>query len=246
LLIAVGCLLSSVGCARKFDIFAPPTPQTREEAAQTLQRGRELRAQLETRAAQGDPYALVTMADDVGPRPIQEPERIRRRAYLERAAATGAGVGLAALGRDLLTSGIRTQLTDSDLQRGLNLLRQAAKQGCQFGGPNSSLVPHAYLAGYLEDTNPEESDLWYARKILHCGSSNYGMITSRLRKAATPVQFGTEGLAWNLLAKPNMSLEDQRKNWPLTDYFAAGQRAEQLRRAVRETEKEFPPPPRVR
>jgi hypothetical protein len=138
-------------------------------------------------------------------------------------------------------SRVRHYTRELERLRGLNLLRQAAIQGCRFGGLNSSLLPHPYLADYLEVTDPEESDLWRARNILHCGASVHGLRTRITTKNATPVQFATEGLAWQLLAKPDIAFESQRKNWPHADYIAAGQRAERLRRAVQESEKDFPP-----
>jgi hypothetical protein len=241
-LLAIGWLFGSAGCSWNFDIFRPPT-LTLEEIEQARLRLEELRRQVDARAAQGDPHALVLVANQYRQGPKKDHEKVH---YLERATASGAGVGLTALGIDLLTSTYQKQPRELERLRGLNLLRQAAIQGCRFGGLNSSLLPHPYLADYLEVTDPEESDLWRARNILHCGASVHGLRTRITTKNATPVQFATEGLAWQLLAKPDIAFESQRKNWPHADYIAAGQRAERLRRAVQESEKDFPPPPLVR
>jgi hypothetical protein len=205
-------------------------------------------------AAAGDPaartllaYALLTPSD---PRQADAP---RARDLLEQAAAQDDGMAQAMLGEILTGSAAFLRVPHTfppdprDLARGIVLLQRAATKACSYRpGPGFYHVEPARRAGQMLGAagRPGESLLWRARGILHCGDANAGYLASQAESKYIAPAHRTEALALLTLTGDTKAIAAARAALPADDAAAADRLAEDLRRQVAASERDYPAPPR--
>ena len=216
---------------------------------------RQRRIAEQTRAAaQGDPeartrlaYALLTPSD---PRQADAPRAV---ALLEQAAAQDYGMAQAMLGEILTGSAImlrvpRTYPPDPrDGARGIALLQRAATKACSYRpGPGIYHVEPAQRAGQMLGATgrTDESLLWRARSILHCGGASARYLVSEATFTNTAPARRIGALALLTLTGDAAAIAEARAKLPAEDTAAADRLAADLRRQVAASERDFPAPPR--
>jgi hypothetical protein len=214
--------------------------------------------ELSPRAYAGDVRAMTSLAQAVMSAEDTTRNNVPRAVeLLERAAQSGDGLAQAMLG-DMYVTGVvqfatsylpRSQWNDP---RGAALLKSAATQACRFvvytGGKERPLVlePADRLANMgFTDNRPEQESLWRARSVLHCGVPNPFDLSLRVVGARATPEGRQAKFAMVLLTKSATDIENARTRAGLTpDDVAAGERqADELRRRVAESEKQYPAPP---
>ena len=209
-------------------------------------------ADLTPAAERGDPaarsalaYALISPSD-----PAQADAK-RALALLEQAAAQDDGMAEALLGQVL--TGIRFGVyrhfpaTARDVTRGIALLRRAATKACVYrpGREFDSIEPAARVAHFLGTSGrPDESRLWHARSILHCGRSTGVDLAWQAKSAYATYPQRTEALALLILTGNAKAIAEARATLSADDAVAADRLADDLRRQVAASERDFPAPPR--
>lgn len=190
-------------------------------------------------------YALVSPSDPAqadGPRAL---------ALLEQAAAQDDGMAEALLGELLVGMRIGAYrhfpATAQDVTRGLALLRRAATKACVYRpGPGFfSIEPAARIGQVLGSAGrPDESRLWRARSILHCGRVAGVDLAWQAKSAYATFPQRTEALALLTLTGNAKAIVEARATLPADDAAAADRLAADLRRQVAASERDYPAPPR--
>jgi hypothetical protein len=221
--------------------------QQDEEAAR-----RRRIADLTPAAERGDPAARAALAYAlVSPSDPAQADRQRALALLEQAAAQDDGMAEALLGELLV--GIRFgayrhfPTTAHDATRGIALLRRAATKACVYRpGPGPYTIEPAARVGHVLGTagRPDESRLWHARSILHCGRTTGVDLAWQAKSAYATYPQRTEALALLTLTGNAKAIADARATLPPDDAAAADRLAADLRRQVAASERDFPAPPR--
>ncbi|WP_322404209.1 hypothetical protein [Massilia luteola] len=205
-------------------------------------------------AAAGDPaartalaYALVSASDR------RQDDAPRALALLEQAAAQDYGMAQAMLGEILTGSAVflhvprRFPPDPRALTRGIALLQRAATKACSYRpGPGIYHVEPAQRAAQMLGVAglPDESLLWRARGIVHCGGANAGYLASQAEsKYIKPVE-RTETLALLTLTGNAKAIAEARAALPADTVAAAERLAADLRRQVAASERDYPAPPR--
>jgi len=215
-------------------------------------------AALEPAAAAGDPaarsalaYALLSAIDPA------RADVQRALALLEQAAAQDDGMAQALLG-DMLAdppSEVRAarQVQSSrqeDAERSIALLQRAATKACTYRQPKSfSLYPRiepALEASLMLNVagRADESLLWRARGILHCGSENAAELSRQVQPENASLAERIGALALLTLTGDAMATAKARAKLPAADAAAAERLAADLRRRVADSERDYPAPPR--
>lgn len=209
-------------------------------------------ADLTPAAGRGDPaarsalaYALLTPAG------ASQADVSRALALLEQAAAQDDGMAQALLGEILTGTRIgpyrHFPATLRDIDRGTLLLRRAATKACTYR-PAPGDFPHhpAMRAGQVlgRAGRADESRLWQARSILHCGrTAGVDLAWQAKSRYATSAQ-RTEAMALLTLTGNAKAAAEARATLPADDAAAADRLADDLRRQVAASERDYPAPPR--
>jgi hypothetical protein len=224
----------------------------------TQERERQQRiAALSPRADAGDVRAMTALAQAL----MSAEDRTRNDvprgvALIGRASELGDGLAQAMLD-DMYAVGV-VQFATSYLSRsqwgdprGAALLKSAAAQACRFvvdqGDKERPLVlePADRVANISSTAHlPEQKKLWRARSILHCGVPDPYTLSAWVVGARDTPAERQAAFALVLLTKSPKNIEDARTGAHLTpDDVAAGERqADELRRLVAESEKQYPAP----
>ncbi len=251
ILILALALIGGMGCA----VIEAAGNARYESAQRALLQERQRRVAELTPAAQaGDPQAMVVLAHAI--LSTQQGQDVPRAlAWLSRAAEQDNGAAQAVLG-DFLASG-RTSFGSSsflpaamrDRERGLALLRKAASQACRFKLPGNAIQRTLYidpamkLGNYLrEDRQAEESRVWRARSVMHCGVPGTEGLSSYLTKVHLAPEVQVEEFALLLLSGNAKAIAEARSSLALERIVAAEGEADELRRRIAESERRYPAP----
>ncbi|SDF58354.1 hypothetical protein SAMN05428966_11781 [Massilia sp. PDC64] len=206
-------------------------------------------------AGAGDPaaqtllaYALLTPSD---PRQADAP---RALALLEQAAAQDYGVAQAMLG-DILAGSVEGFLRvprgfppdPRERARGITLLQREATKACFYRpGPGMYSVAPAQRLGQLLGAagRPGEGLLWRARHILYCGGASARYLAAEVTSTRAKPELRTQALALLTLTGDAKAIAEARTTLPAEDAVAADRLADDLRRQVAASERDFPAPPR--
>jgi hypothetical protein len=214
-------------------------------------------------AKAGDPaaqtllaYALLTPSE---PKRADAP---RALVLLEQAAAQDYGMAQAMLG-DILTGAAagflrvprRFPPDPRESARGLALLQRAATKACFYRpGPDMYSVAPAQRAGQLLGAagRPGEALLWRARHILYCGGAGARYLAAEATSTNGAPARRTEALALLTLTGDAKAIAAARATLPAADAdadadadaAAADRLADDLRRQVAASERDYPAPPR--
>lgn len=211
-------------------------------------------AALEPAAAAGDPRARSALATTLlSAHDLAQNDVPRALALLEQAAAQDDGLAQALLGEALAGSLPQVRIarqappSRQDAERGIALLQRAATKACTYPRPGEirSLIQPALEAGnILNDVGrTDESLLWRARDILHCGRTNIGLLTWRAQAAVSSPADRIGALALLMLTGDAAATAKVRATLPAADAAAADRLAADLRRRVAESERDYPAPP---
>jgi hypothetical protein len=219
-------------------------------------------AQLTPMADAGDAAAASALVPELlsAPEPAQLDQAGLFR-LLSMAAGKGDARAQALLG-DILVSGRipgldyrKTPVAPAfqDRERGLQMLRRAASQGCVFEPSSRTwlgvIQPAAILSSELQrgsagDRALDEALVWRARSVLHCGEPRaqflYWQITAKNAAPQTQVQ----ALALLLLTQDSANIAKAEAAMPAEAVGAAHREAERLRGAVAQSEQQYPAPRR--
>jgi len=218
-------------------------------------------AQLSPRAQAGDPAAMTMMAFYLfqrGDRTFDD-NAAREVALLERAAEAGDGHAQAVLGMALSGQGMfdsvsrRLPSALQDRPRAIAWLQRATTQACWINsnperktnsyGPD--FIDPALNASYVLQKvgRTDESLLWFARDILHCGQTDVslprgwlagsGMKGAQLDSAVAPLY---------LLAGVRLYIDEMKASMTPEAFATAERDAAELRRRVAASESEYPAP----
>jgi len=218
-------------------------------------------AQLTPRADAGEPAAMTALAFVLSAEPVDARRDLRRiRALLDGASRQGYVYAQAVLG-EMLASGRMpagaTYLPAAmrDRPRGIVLLQQVASQTCLIrvaADPTSTangygieltLLPAGRVASLLELAGRnDEARVWRARSIVHCGQSGGDVVEYRATAEGAPSARRQAALAFLLLSTNTARIEAAQRGLAPDDIAAARRQADDLRRQVAESEREFPAP----
>jgi hypothetical protein len=212
-------------------------------------------AALEPAAAAGDPAARSALAFAL--LSASYPARVdlpRALALLEQAAAQDDGMAQALLG-DLLVrpepevrAARQESSREQDIERGIALLQRAATKACTYSQPTpyySRIEPALQAGRMLSDAGrTDESLLWRARSILHCGRAETVALAwqTKSEHASSAERIGA--LALLTLTGNAAATAEAKARLPVADAAAAERLAADLRRRVAESERDYPAPPR--
>lgn len=242
-----GCVaIQAVGDARH-------NRQLREQDETRRQRIAELMPRADGRDPAVDTELAEALVAARLPRDLDVPRALD---LLNRSAAAGYPMAQALLGDALVNGRFMSTMYvglppgSADRERGLALLRQAATHACRYQIETfDTLVaprlirPANELGRQLWRPGTEdEAALWRARAFLHCGDTDTADLEWQTRSTSGTPDQRRRALAVLLLAPSSRSIADAKAR--LTpDQLADGERAaEDLRRRVAESEKEYPAP----
>jgi hypothetical protein len=204
-------------------------------------------------AKAGDPaagtalaYILVSTSDR------KQADVPRALGLLEQASAQDYAPAQALLGEML--GGMRSWggyepfgANPRDRARGIVLLQRAATKICVYqAGPDMfRVVPALRVAEILaRDGRADESRLWRARNILHCGGGDVNYLSWQATADRATLAARIDALAL-LALTGNAAAIDRAKSTLSADTVAAADRlADDLRRQVAASERDYPAPPR--
>jgi hypothetical protein len=181
----------------------------------------------------------------------------RAISWLSRAAEQGDGRAQALLGDMLASGSTRFQVYSvlpaglRDRKRGIALLQRAATQACRFKDPGTSMGYYGSIelanqvSTYLEaDRRIEESRLWRARSVMHCGVPNAVTLASRAESERTAPESRIAWLALLMLTDSSTQIDAARARMKPETLAAAEREAAELRAAVAQSEQQYPAPRR--
>jgi TPR repeat protein len=213
-------------------------------------------AAVEQAAAAGDPAARSALASALLSAPDPAPADVQRAlALLEQAVAQDDGMAQALLG-DILAEpepAVRAarqapRSRQEDAERGIALLQRAATKACTYPRPKRfypSIQPALETGRMLNVAGrADESLLWRARDILHCGGENAGALSWRAQSGSLSSADRIEALALLTLIGNPAVIANARAKLPAADAAAAERLAADLRRRVADSERDYPAPPR--
>jgi len=220
---------------------------------QETERQRRIAA-LEPAAAAGDPAARSALASALlaAHDPAQN-DVPRALALLEQAVAQDDGLAQALLGEILVGSmpNVRTDRQTppgrQDAERGIALLQRAATKACTYPWPQrfyTGIQPALGIRLALGDAGrADESLLWRARGILHCGIEHAAALSSYVKFARTSSTKRIEAAALLALTGDAAATAEASATLPAADAAAAERLAADLRRRVVDSERDYPAPP---
>jgi hypothetical protein len=209
-------------------------------------------ANLMPAAERGDPaaraalaYALLTQSGSA------QADATRALALLEQGVAQDDGMAQALLGEILVSSPIgryrHFPSTPRDLARATTLLQRAATKACVYRpGPGVFRAEPALQVGQLLHATGhiDESRLWRARSILHCGRADRNLLVWQAKSAHATFAQRIDALALLTLTDDATSIAEARATLSADDAAAADRLAADLRRQVAASERDYPAPPR--
>jgi hypothetical protein len=239
-------LIGGIGCASVDEANRARYEQRLRDHETVRQRSI---AALEPAAAAGDPRARSGLATVLlsAHDPTQN-DVPRALALLEQAAAQDDGRAQALLGDILAGSLPHVRAGRQDAARGIALLQRAATKACTYPRPGEirSDIRPALEAGNMLNTagRADESLLWRARDILHCGRMNIELLSWRAQAAVSSPADRIGALALLTLTGDAAATAKVRATLPDADGAAAERLAADLRRRVADSERDYPAPPR--
>jgi hypothetical protein len=146
---------------------------------------------------------------------------------------------------------VSPELVPRQPARGMELLKQAASHACT-AAPTARYIHLAYLISILYRDgrqiapDPEQADLWLARNILHCQYPTSREISGMFIKPNAPTpQTQINMTAFLLLMPPSENATKLQSTLTPEAMQMATQKAEALRQAVANSEKQYPAPPHL-
>ena len=245
-------LIGGIGCV-SVDAASRARYQQRLRDHETV-RQRSIAA-LEPAAAAGDPRARSALATVLlSAHDLTQNDVPRALALLEQAAAQDDGRAQALLGDILVGSspqvrtGRQTPPSRQDAERGIALLQRAATKACRYPRPGeirSDIWPALEAGNMLNAAGrADESLLWRARDILHCGRMNIELLSWRAQAAVSSPADRIGALALLTLTGDAAATAKVRATLPGADAAAAERLGADLRRRVADSERDYPAPPR--
>lgn len=246
-------LIGGTGCA----VIDAANNARNQKYARDQEAARQRRiAALEPAAAAGDPAARSAQASVLlsafNPAPA---DVLRALALLEQAAAQDDGLAQALLGDILAEPGPAVRAArqaprsrQEDAERGIALLQRAATKACTYPRPKPfypRIEPALQASRMLRVAGrADESLLWRARGILHCGSENAAALSWRAQSESFSSADRIEALALLTLTGDAAATAQARAKLPAADAATAERLAADLRRRVADSERDYPAPPR--
>jgi hypothetical protein len=216
-------------------------------------------ARLTPLADAGDAASGTALAREMMSVPGAEPvDQIRVFALLSGAADKGYAPAQALLGEMLVLARVQTTTYRElpigpglrDRERGFQLLRQAASRACGYARfpdkPYFSPIRPAWLLSVHLGSggHADEAQVWRARSLLHCNEPNTENLTWRIMAKNAKAPERTQSLAMLLLTQDQVDIAKAEGALPAEEVDAARRGAEQLRRAVAQSEQQYPAPSR--
>lgn len=212
---------------------------------------------LQREAAAGNMDALVKLGNMtiMGNRPGVTRDIPKGMAMLEKAGGASYAPGQYALGRWLIDGRVSpfglqldAGLMPRDPLRGMTLLKQAASQTCTPGPVSAGAhiaaeISIMYRTGKQVAHDDAQADLWLARSLIHCHYPNAPYLAAPLNDplhVSLPLQIDT--LTKLMLLPASDAQATLQAALRPEDIEAARNKAQALRDAVRESEKQFPAP----
>lgn len=242
-----GCITASIVSQARADAYRREREKT--EQADSVAKLATYRAA----AANGDPAASVQLAQALI-RPVAGVEKYdtaQALQLLEQASQKGYGQADYVLGWIYLNG----STVPRQPERGVTLLKQAASRACTYyrdttrSGPAinvASEISRLYLQSRIGPQDKVQADLWRARSAVHCPRSYPA--PQRYATQATPATPAIpDALMWARF-DPNADkampqIAELLKVLAPPDIAAAEEKERQLRRAVIESERQYPAPP---
>jgi hypothetical protein len=244
--------IGGTGCAT---IEAANIARYRQQALDAEAARQRRIAALEPAAAAGDPGARSALASALlsAHDPAQN-DVPRALALLEQAAAQDDGLAQALLG-EILVGALPHVRTDrqtppsrQDADRSIALLQRAATKACAYPRPGQLRpgIQPALQAGDMLNFagRTDESLLWRARHILHCGRVNIELLSWQAQSRVSSSAERIGALALLTLTGDAAAAARVKATLPAADAAAAGRLAADLRRQVADSERDYPAPPR--
>ncbi|WP_413672619.1 hypothetical protein ACEN9H_26130 [Massilia cellulosiltytica] len=210
-------------------------------------------AELAGAAAAGNPAARTSLAYTlVSTRDRKQADVPRARDLLEQASAQDYAPAQALLGEML--GGMRSWggyepfgANPRDRARGIVLLQRAATKICVVQpGPDMFRVEPALRAAQLlaRAGRADESRLWRARNILHCGGGDVNYLSWEAKADRASSAERIDALALLTLTGNAAAVAGAKAMLPADMVGAADRLADDLRRQVAASERDYPAPPR--
>ncbi len=134
-------------------------------------------------------------------------------------------------------------------QQGMELLKQSASHACNTSPLTpiinlANLISNLYRDGNLVATDSRQADLWRARSILHCRIPTRFYVASEILNPShvTP-QSKIEAMTLLLLMPSSDTATTLQSTLSAEDLRIAIRNASALRKAVADSEKQYPAPP---
>ncbi|HEY8026076.1 MAG TPA: hypothetical protein VIF60_16035 [Burkholderiaceae bacterium] len=252
----IGCLALIGGSAC---VNAPRLSSEQQLAAQQkfAEQNRLEAETLQHEAAGGNMDALVKLGNMtiLGNRPGVTRDIPKGMAMLEKGAGASYAPAQYALGRWLIDGRVSSfglqldaALMPRDPLRGINLLKQAASQTCTPGPVSASAhiaaeISIMYRTGKQVAHDDAQAELWLARSLIHCHYPNAPYLAASLNDplhVSLPLQIDT--LTKLMLLPASDTQATLQAALRPEDIQAARDKAQVLREAVRESEKQYPAP----
>jgi hypothetical protein len=211
-------------------------------------------------AEKGDAKAAVALAGELlNARDESQVDQDRVLALLSMAASKDNGPAQGMLGEILVEgtipmSGYRHLALApgyQDRERGLQLLRQAATQGCIYASVSNGywpaeVAPALTVGRALERAGRnDEGWLWRARAAHYCGQPGIDVLTRQITSPKATSQQRIQSLALMLLLpQEGVPIAQAEAAMPAAEVGEGQREAQRLRQLVSQSEQQYPPPKR--
>lgn len=144
---------------------------------------------------------------------------------------------------------IASDLVSHNPTRGIELLKQSASQACtpspvDIFSQTADEISSLYREGRLLDVDIKQADLWLARSILHCQVPYPQVFINKfLAPNSIKPQSQIDAMTWMLLMPSSEVISKLQSTMSQEAMQVATDRSQALRRAVVESEKQYPAPP---
>ena len=239
-------LIGGIGCVTQSSL-TPAQQMALQQEAQAL----------EQKTAQGDLLATTRLAiryldgSRGVSRDVSKGLRLLNQAADRQYAPAEFALGIVyADGPFLYLDGSHTYLqAPQEPVRGMELFKRSATHACTIAPllPWSSTaitISTKYRSGSSATVDLQQADLWLARSILHCRypSAQY-VVGMNLNPKATVPPSKADTMGFLLLMPPSNAASKLQSTLSPQEMQTAMRKAEALRQAVAESEKQYPAPP---
>lgn len=248
-------LIGGIGCFTTSRVMTPDEQIAARQAA--AERSRQAIETLQRNAATGDVLATTRLGIDyIGgylglSQDAPKGVLLLQQAVAKQYAPAEYTLGWLYLDGRISNGGLQIapELIARDPVRGMGLLKQSASHACTTApitpvAQTANLINSLYRQGRLVDADFKQADLWRARSILHCQVPNQQFVVSMfLNPNLMTPQSQIDAMTLLLLMPPSDAATRLQSTLNPEAMRTANDSAEALRRAVADSEKQYPAPP---